>query len=80
MFVDYAGQTVPVVNRDTGELREAQSSSPCSAHRATRSPVHLGPSHYPIGLMHTVVRSLSSAVLQSPEAACRMLGDLLANL
>ena len=24
MFVDYAGQTVPVVNRDTGELREAQ--------------------------------------------------------
>ena len=24
MFVDYAGQTVPVVDRDTGELREAQ--------------------------------------------------------
>ena len=24
LFVDYAGQTVPVVNRDTGELREAQ--------------------------------------------------------
>ena len=24
MFVDYAGQTVPVVNRETGELREAQ--------------------------------------------------------
>ena len=24
MFVDYAGQTIPVVNRDTGELREAQ--------------------------------------------------------
>ena len=24
MFVNYAGQTVPVVNRDTGELREAQ--------------------------------------------------------
>ena len=24
LFVDYAGQTVPVTNRDTGELREAQ--------------------------------------------------------
>lgn len=24
LFVDYAGQTVPVVNRETGELREAQ--------------------------------------------------------
>ena len=24
MFVDYAGQTVPVVDRETGELREAQ--------------------------------------------------------
>ena len=24
LFVDYAGQTVPIVNRDTGELREAQ--------------------------------------------------------
>ena len=24
VFVDYAGQTVPVVNRETGELREAQ--------------------------------------------------------
>ena len=24
LFVDYAGQTVPVVNRETGERREAQ--------------------------------------------------------
>ena len=24
LFVDYAGQTVPVVDRETGELREAQ--------------------------------------------------------
>jgi transposase len=24
LFVDYAGQTVPVVDRNTGEIREAQ--------------------------------------------------------
>ena len=24
LFVDYAGQTVPIINRDTGEIRQAQ--------------------------------------------------------
>jgi transposase len=28
LFVDYAGQTVPVVDRNTGEIREAQISVP----------------------------------------------------
>lgn len=36
LFVDYAGDRVPVViNRPTGEIRIAQILSPCSASRAS---------------------------------------------
>ena len=38
LFVDYAGQTVPIIDAATGEIRRRRSSWPCSARRTTPTP------------------------------------------
>jgi len=48
-FVDYSGKKVPIVDRQIGEVREAELLSACSARRVTPSPRRLGPRHCRIG-------------------------------
>ena len=61
MFVDYAGQTVPVVNRDTGELREAQIFvAALGASSYTFARAVLDPITARLRLTHTAERSLFS--------------------
>ena len=61
LFVDYAGQTVPVVDRETVGERRRRSSWPCSAPRATPSPRRRGRRPCRTGRRRTCAPSSSSA-------------------
>ena len=64
LFVDYAGQTVPVQDRRTGNCGRPRSSSPSWARRTTPTPRRPGRKRSPIG---SVPMSGPSPIL----AACR---------
>ena len=64
-FVDYAGHTVGVVERQTGELAQRRSSSRCSGRRATPTPRRRGRRRCPTGSPRTCVRSSSTADVAS---------------
>ena len=58
MFVDYAGRTVAVVERETGEIRQAQVFvAVLGASRATHSPRRRGRRPCPTGSPRTRTRS-----------------------
>ena len=66
LFVDYAGHTVGVVDRHTGELlSERRSSSRCSGRRATPMPRRRGRRAWRSGLRRTCARSSSSVAVSS---------------
>lgn len=62
MFVDYAGDRVPVVvDRRTGEVRDAHLFVAVLADRACHLPARRGPSSSPTGPRRTIAPSHSSA-------------------
>ncbi len=61
LFVDYAGATIAVHDPATGELRQAQYSSRCSAPATTPSPKPPGRQGWPTGSARTSAPSSSSA-------------------
>ena len=64
LFVDYAGQTVPVIDAATGEIRARRSSWPCWARRTTPTPAPRRRRPRPTG-------SARSSTRWSSSAACR---------
>ena len=65
LFVDYAGDTVPVFDGAPGRSDVRTCSSPCSGHRITPMPKPDGARGWLTGSVRTSTRSHSSAARRS---------------
>ena len=63
LFVDYAGMTMGVVDRTTGEIQETQIFVACWGPATTPILRPLGPRNYPTGSAHMSEPSSSSAAV-----------------
>jgi len=62
LFLDYCGNTVPIIDAGSGEARaQPRSSSPCWARPTTPTPRRASRSSFPTGLARTSVPLNSSA-------------------
>jgi hypothetical protein len=69
LFVDFAGDTVPVFDALSGEVRRRISSSPSSVRPITPSQRPAGAKGSPIGSAHTSMPSAFSAACRRSSSA-----------
>ena len=70
LFLDYCGNTVPIIDAGSGEARaQPRSSSPCWARPTTRMRKAAGARHCRIGSARTSMRSQRSAGSRTPSSA-----------